>query len=190
MPGQTRVFGSIVKPFEEYYGKDHEKVKAARNWIIDKTLNDPVATSLIVASLQDRLPQHLRDEVAILGNNPSEFKKLLNGEPVTIDGCTVKLNATPVFYLLGECANESVGLQIQTIHCQIINERTGAIEQEEIIDGHQTTYKPGKMFVNYANTANKTVLHNHASIAGTGAFAVELGTWGDTTDDSSTRTQG
>jgi len=38
-----------------------------------------------------------------------ELIKVLNGEKVSLGGlCDLKVDTTPVFYLLAECANESI----------------------------------------------------------------------------------
>jgi hypothetical protein len=68
------------------------------------------------------------------------------------------LNASPVFYLLGECANESVGLQIKTITITTNPGKPGE-EKEVTIPGNSVKkYHHGLFAINTTrSTGSETI---------------------------------
>lgn len=79
---------------------------------------------------------------------------ILRGEKVTLkNGCVINLNANPVFYLLGECANESLGIQIENITC------VGPNAEALSVDGNLLrTYHPGVFAINTTRTTASETL--------------------------------
>ena len=63
------------------------------------------------------------------------------------NGCTISIDASPVIYLLGECANESIGLQINTI-TTTCKQADGAIVTETVGGDMTQVAKSGRFLLN------------------------------------------
>jgi hypothetical protein len=75
--------------------------------LFNKIENDTFARESIIKGLQKSILPEYRQYVASL--NTVDLIKVLNGGTVSLGGkCDLQVSATPIFYLLAECANESI----------------------------------------------------------------------------------
>ncbi|MFZ2151141.1 MAG: hypothetical protein WAZ12_05200 [Candidatus Absconditicoccaceae bacterium] len=105
-PGATKVLGGEKIPFEK------EDEKLARDRFIKNFEKDKASLAIITKSINDKLPKGLTPF------SDTDAIKLLSGESLDIGGennITISLNSAMSFYLLGECANESIGIKIDGI---------------------------------------------------------------------------
>lgn len=97
------------------------KQSKAKEWLQNTVEKDDFAKRAIRDALKGKLNAYgaLSDTQVI---------PLMKWEPIVLWWATIKLNTTPVFYFLAQCANESIGLKINSITIT----KDG---KEEIIDG-------------------------------------------------------
>ncbi len=112
LPWYTRVLGN--KTYE--FSTEQEK-KDAKIWLIAKIKEDTFARQAILDSLSSKNLAPISKE-SIANLSPDQLVTLLTSKDwLPIGDCTLSIDATPVFYLLSECANESLGLKLNAITC-------------------------------------------------------------------------
>ena len=141
LPGYTRVLWGKINAFDKWSQKETD----ARKWMMENIKTDEFAQHAILSSLSSKATNGELwpiSAASVEKLSVDELSKLLNGENVLIDGCSVAIDATPVFYLLAECANESLGLQIKAITCRNQNgeiiKNVSTDMTEEFEDGNYT----------------------------------------------------
>lgn len=132
---------------------DSSKAQLAKEWFYDKIEHDTFARDSIIKWLQKNVSSDLRPFVAKL--TTGELIKVLNGEKVSLGGlCDLKVDTTPVFYLLAECANESIWLKINVVTCTDQNGK-----EISRVDGNLIKeYNTWPMTLSVANTTWSVVL--------------------------------
>ena len=112
LPGRVSTIDNKVYDFPTV-----DQADKAKQWMVEMIQQDPFAKETIMKALQDKLPSHLQDKVTL--DNVADIIAGKSTDP------TLQIKLTPKFYLLAECANESIGLEIEKI---IVND--GAQTQE------------------------------------------------------------
>ena len=147
LPWYTRILWNETNKFDS----DSKRI-AAKNWLTSKISQDEFAKKTILSSLQKNLvdlpdvaKQLTVDNIVTLLQNP---------EWLPLNGCSVKLNAVPVYYLLAECANESIWLEIESITCTTSS--VGEWKSDSItVDGNlKKTYNDGLFALNTTRTTS------------------------------------
>lgn len=144
VPWYTRILWDKINDF------DTTKQADARKWLIDKLTTDNLAKAAVLSSLQKKYPEVTsvltEPQIVALLADPNHVEKLSNG-------CTIQLKTTPIFYLLGECANESIGLKIDACTCK------GPSGESMTIDGNLTQeYTAGRFAVNVSSSKSSAYL--------------------------------
>lgn len=111
LPWYTRVLWGKINTFPQWSSEE----AMAKDWLLDKVKSDEFARRTILKSIKEKFKESPDVATYITEAN---IVNILRWEKVTLQNwCVVHLNAKPVFYLLGECANESCGLQVEDITC-------------------------------------------------------------------------
>lgn len=111
LPWYTRVLWGKINTFPKWSSEEG----MAQKWLLDKIQADMFAKRVILKSIREKFKESPDVATYITEAN---IINILKWEKVTLqNGCVINLNAKPVFYLLGECANESIWLQVESITC-------------------------------------------------------------------------
>jgi len=112
VPGYTNILWGKTN-YKEF---DVAKWEKAKQWLFDKIEHDAFARESIIKWLQKSILPEYTKYVSWLST--SDLIKVLNGGTVSLGGkCDLQVSATPIFYLLAECANESIWLKINVVTC-------------------------------------------------------------------------
>lgn len=140
LPWYTRVL------WWKTYDIPSEKKKDALTWLSTHLQNDAFARDTILNTLSEKDFWPI-SPASIKALSPDNLVKLLtdpNG--ISIDGHILKIQTTPVYYLLQECANESIGLKINAISVSKTDGTTHTVDTkistnlvEEFVDGDYLT---------------------------------------------------
>jgi hypothetical protein len=132
-------YTNILWGKSNYKEFDAAKWEKAKQWLFDKIEHDTFARESIVNGLKKNVLDEYKQYVEPLSKLEKlpDLIKLLNGGIVSLGGkCDLQVSATPIFYLLAECANESIWLKINVVTCtgddgKIISEKIAgkSIEQ-------------------------------------------------------------
>ncbi len=160
LPGYTNVLWGTVNKF------DNAQEGAAKKWIFDKINSDTFAKNAILQWLKTKLPENMRDQITT-----DNLITILGWDTVTLpEWGTIQVTATPVYYLLAECANESVWLQIDAIILRDIPWSSDT----RIIDGNMTEeYIPGRVSINNWGTTSSAKIRNGSSLSIAAAASVK-----------------
>jgi hypothetical protein len=107
-PWYTRV---VWDKIIDIASKDESKAKEAMNWLIANIEKDDFAQKAIISALEKKFTAVWLS----LTFTKDTVISLLRGDSIIIDNKTISVKAKPIFYLCAECANESLGLQIESI---------------------------------------------------------------------------
>lgn len=147
LPGYTRVLWGKINPFE-----DATKEQQAKDWLMAKIKKDEFAKKAILASLSTKDLGPV-SQASIAKLSPDELVTLLTSKDwLSIDGCILSIEATPVFYLLAECANESLGLQLKAITCKDKN----GVEIKKVSTDMTEEFEDGDYKENVSNAGAAT----------------------------------
>lgn len=135
LPGYTRVLWGKINTFDKWSQKEAD----AKTWLVENLRTDTLAQQAIKDALATKDLGPVSKE-SIKNLTPGQLITLLTKkEWLPLDGCTLSIDATPVFYLLAECANESLGLQLKAITCKDQNgveiKKVSTDMTEEVLDG-------------------------------------------------------
>ncbi|HRX63623.1 MAG TPA: hypothetical protein P5060_00790 [Candidatus Absconditabacterales bacterium] len=144
--GSTNVLGGVM---ENIKSADLEKTQT---WFLNNLEKSQVHKEILKESLVAQI-----DGVNSL--NDEQLMNLLRGEQVDIDGKKVTLDLDYVFYLLGECANESIGIKINKIKISTPTDDVPA----EVVDSISGDWEGGNIKIGasshtgmYVNTVEST----------------------------------
>lgn len=141
-------YTNILWGKSNYKEFDVTKWKKAKERLFDKIEHDKFARESIIKGLQKSILPEYRQYVTSLST--VDLIKVLNGGTVSLGGkCDLQVSATPIFYLLAECANESIWLKINVVTC---TGEGGKIISEKIAGNSIVKYNLWRYLNNVANT--------------------------------------
>lgn len=128
-PGETTVCKDCIsEPLSS------DQLEEGKAWFLSNLDAQSYEKDLLLDAIQGHIPEEYKDQVT--SDNIMEFLKTWE-LIVSIDNWTkkykIKLNATYHFYLLGECANESLGMKINSIDIQ---EYAAPDDSWEVVPGY------------------------------------------------------
>jgi len=100
-PWTTKVLWWVMEKFSSW---DQE---TAKKWFIENFEKNKVDLSIVAKSINDKLPNWIQDL------SDANIIDLLKWESLDIWGKVIKLDSEFLFYLLWECANESIWIKIK-----------------------------------------------------------------------------
>ena len=128
--GQTKVLGDTFEV------KENDQKNKVQKWVVDNLTKYPVQQKMIKSSIENAIKtiDNQNKSISLLDQ---KITNLLKWESVDLWGKNITLNTKIVKYFLAECANESIGIQIDGI---------------TIEDSQQVEQQPTKMTFNASET--------------------------------------
>ena len=128
--GQTKVLGDTFEV------KENDQKNKVQKWVVDNLTKYPVQQKMIKSSIENAI-KTIDNQNKSISLSDQKITNLLKWESVDLWGKNITLNTKIVKYFLAECANESIGIQIDGI---------------TIEDSQQVEQQPTKMTFNASET--------------------------------------
>lgn len=128
--GQTKVLGDTFEV------KDNDQKDKVQKWVVDNLTKYPVQQKMIKSSIENAINtiDNQNNSISLLDQ---EITKLLSWKSIDLWKKNITLNTKIVKYFLAECANESIGIEIDGI---------------TIEDSQKVEQQPTKMTFNASET--------------------------------------
>lgn len=106
--GQTKVLGDTFEV------KENDQKNKVQKWVVDNLTKYPVQQKMIKSSIENAI-KTIDNQNKSISLSDQKITNLLKWESVDLWGKNITLNTQIVKYFLAECANESIGIQIDGI---------------------------------------------------------------------------
>lgn len=124
--GQTKVLGDTFEV------KENDQKNKVQKWVVDNLTKYPVQQKMIKSSIENAI-KTIDNQNKSISLSDQKITNLLKWESIDLWKKKITLNTQIVKYFLAECANESIGIQIDSI---------------TIEDSQQVEQQPTKMTFN------------------------------------------